>query len=152
MNPISRVPDEKNNRFFKFLAERLKGLEKACIGITGAGGAGKSTLAINLMTYFGKDNAVAIDLDDYLINRNERGRLGLTGYQPRANKLDLARQHILSLKLGEPVQKPIYNHATGDNFGTECVESKPLLIFEGVTTLYPQLDDLYDVSIFSISA
>lgn len=31
---------------------------------------------------------------------------------------------------------------------TELVEPKPLLLFEGVTTLYPVLDDLYDISIF----
>lgn len=148
MNPLQQIPDQKNERFFKLIAERLKYLEQTCIGITGAGGAGKSTLAINLMNYFGRENSVAIDLDDYLISRSERGRLGLTGYQPGANNLSLARQHILSLRSGKFIQKPIYDHATGNNTEVELVEPRPLLIFEGVTTLYQELDDLYDLSIF----
>lgn len=65
------------------------------------------------MNYFGKNYAVAIDLDDYLLSRSERGRLGLTGYQPGANRLNLAREHILQLKNDEAIQKPIYDHGTG---------------------------------------
>ncbi len=148
MKPINSVPDIKNERFFRIIANRLQSLDSAFVGITGAGGAGKSTLAINLMNYFGEDNALAIDLDDYLVSRSERGRLGLTGYQPRANRLDLAREHILSLRSGASILKPVYNHSNGENTETELVGPKKLILFEGVTTLYPQLDDLYDVSIF----
>lgn len=148
MQPLLHIPDLKNEPFLKYIAERLTNLDRASIGITGAGGAGKSTLAINLMNYFGRDNSVAIDLDDYLISRSERGRLGLTGYQPGANKLSLARQQILALKSGNSIQKPIYDHATGNNIEIELVEPRSLLIFEGITTLYPELDDLYDLSIF----
>jgi phosphoribulokinase len=100
------------------------------------------------MKYFGEENSLAIDLDDYLVSRSERGRLGLTGYQPGANKLDLAREHIQALKTGKTIEKPVYNHTTGDNSNIEVVHARPLLIFEGVTTLYPQLDDLYSISIF----
>lgn len=148
MKPTHPIPDLKNERFFRLITERLSDLEMACIGITGAGGAGKSTLALNLMKYFGKENSLAIDLDDYLISRSERGRLGLTGYQPNANRLALAREHIQALKAGKSIEKPVYNHSTGDNSEIEIVKARPLLIFEGVTTLYPQLDDLYSISIF----
>ncbi len=148
MKPVRQTPDCKNERFFRLIAEKVENLEKVCIGITGAGGAGKSTLAMNLVSFFGEDNSVAIDLDDYLISRSERGRLGLTGYQPRANKLSFARQQIIDLQSGKSIHKPVYNHSTGDNSEIERVEPRPLLIFEGVTTLYPQIDDLYDISIF----
>ena len=148
MIPVGNIPDSKNAAIFNILTDKLKSLEAACIGITGAGGAGKSTLALNIAKYFGEDFCLAIDLDDYLISRSERGRLGLTGYQPRANQLDLAREHILRLKSGHSITKPVYNHATGENSKAVIVNPKPLLIFEGVTTLYSQLDDLYNISIF----
>lgn len=91
---FNNIPDLKNYKIFNLISGHVKGKDNVCIGITGAGGAGKTTLANNLVTYFGKDIALAVDLDDYLIPRDERGRLGLTGYQPEANKLNLAREQF----------------------------------------------------------
>ena len=145
---LNKITDLKNYKIFNLTSAQLNNKDKACIGISGAGGAGKTTLSNNLVNYFGKNIALAIDLDDYLISREERGRLGLTGYQPEANKLNLARAQILELKKGNTIKKPIYDHSTGRQETFEIVNPKPVMIFEGVTTLYDELDDLYDFSVF----
>jgi len=145
---LNNITDPKNHKIFNLINCYLKNKEQACIGITGAGGAGKTTLAINLVNYFGSVNALAIDLDDYLISREERGRLGLVGYQPEANNLNLARKQILKLKKYIEIKKPVYDHSTGRNERFEIISPKPIMIFEGVITLYDELDDLYDLSIF----
>lgn len=140
-------PDEKNQRAFEIVAAGLKGVS-GIIGITGAGGAGKTTLANNLVHYFGAARAATVDLDDYLLPREERAKLEITGYNPRANKLYLAREHIESLRAGESIVKPRYDHATGELLPEEEVQPRPLIIIEGVTTLYTELRELYTLSIF----
>jgi hypothetical protein len=35
MKPTNSVPDIKNERFFRLISEKLNGLDRACIGITG---------------------------------------------------------------------------------------------------------------------
>ncbi len=147
--PQSECPDAKNIRLFNILREAIGVADTpVTIGITGAGGAGKTTLASNIAAWYSPIPTVNIDLDDYLIPRSQRDRLGLTGYHPQANDLGLARQHIVLLKAGKPIEKPTYDHRTREVGGGVQVQPAQLLIFEGVTTLYPEMNDLYDIVIF----
>jgi len=148
MNPLYNLPDRKNVKAFKILADALQKKETALIGITGAGGAGKTTFAENIVKFFGTEQALTIDLDDYLLSRTERGKLEVTGYNPVANNLGLASKHIEQLLAGQRIAKPCYNHATGEILPEEEVEPKSLLVVEGVTTLYPELKMLHDISFF----
>jgi uridine kinase len=111
MKPVNEIPDPKNEKAFNIVelaVERFKKDKPFIIGITGAGGAGKTTFGNNIAQYYGQNNCVSIDLDDYLISREERGKLELTGYNPRANKLFLARQNIENLISRKATIKPIY--------------------------------------------
>lgn len=151
MIPINSMPDKKNKYVFNFVmkvVKQIKTTRPLVIGITGAGGAGKTTFGNNIMQYFGKENCVSIDLDDYLISREERGKLGLTGYHPRANNLYLARENICDLIQGKSILKPRYDHSTGKNLIKERVTPKELIILEGVTTLYNELREINDISFF----
>ncbi len=151
MKPQNSIPDPKNQEAFdivRMVVELHKINRPFIIGITGAGGAGKTTFGVNIEKYFGSDNCVSIDLDDYLIDRETRGKLGLTGYNPRANKLFIARKNIEDIRLGKTIQKPIYNHSTGKILPYETIEPKKLVIIEGVTTLYSELSELNDLSFF----
>jgi uridine kinase len=101
MEPIGVVPDEKNREVFDLVKSAVYKQESSrpfLMGITGAGGAGKTTFAHNLVRFYGAGNCVSIDLDDYLISREERGKMEISGYHPQANLLSLARQHIDDLR------------------------------------------------------
>jgi predicted AAA+ superfamily ATPase len=72
MKPQNSIPDPKNQEAFdivRMVVELHKTNRPFIIGITGAGGAGKTTFGVNIEKYFGSDNCVSIDLDDYLIDR-----------------------------------------------------------------------------------
>lgn len=145
------VPDAKNSHTYKHFATILPKSQSDhvfLVGIAGAGGAGKTTYANNLCKFIGAENALAIDLDDYLISRKDRGKLEITGYNPDANKLHLARQHLETLACGKAIRKPTYDHRTGELGPEQDVKPKRIVIFEGVTTLYPELRELYDCSFF----
>jgi uridine kinase len=151
MLPVNTNPDLKNTAAFDLVEiaiQRLKKDKPFLIGITGAGGAGKTTFGNNIVKYYGRNNCVSIDLDDYLISREERGKLALTGYNPRANKLFLARQNIGDLASRKIIMKPRYNHTAGGILNDEEIIPKEIIVIEGVTTLYNELRDLYDVSFF----
>ena len=151
MKPVCELPDYKNRVAFGILEELVnkhKKKEPLVIGITGAGGAGKTTFAGNIVLFYGSENCLSIDLDDYLISRAERGKQGLTGYNPKANNLVLARQNISDLISRKEIKKPKYNHTNGTMSESELIKPKPLIIIEGVTTLYDELKDLNDLSFY----
>ena len=151
MNPLNEIPDPKNTKAFEIVRtaiERLKRDKPFVIGITGAGGAGKTTFGNNIMKYYGSKNCISIDLDDYLISREERGKLGLSGYNPRANKMFLVRANIEDLAARKTISKPCYDHSTGKILPDEIITPKEIIVIEGVTTLYSELRDLSDISFF----
>ncbi|MGE0793085.1 MAG: uridine kinase [Candidatus Woesearchaeota archaeon] len=151
MIPKFDLPDSKNALAFEIVkkaVEKYKTNKPFIIGITGAGGAGKTTFGNNIMTYYGHKNCISIDLDDYLLSRYERGKLGITGYDPKANKLNQARENIIDLLNYKEISKPRYNHSNGNILENEIIEPKEIIVIEGVTTLYPQLVDLNNISFF----
>lgn len=151
MEPSNPIPDTKNEESFMLVRAAVSTLKTRLpfvIGITGAGGAGKTTFATNIVHYFSPKNCLTIDLDDYLISREARGKLELTGYNPRANKLSLARKNIQDLKSRNSTTKPRYDHSQGIILPDEIVEPREIIVIEGVTTLYPELRELHDISFF----
>tara|TARA_Y100000310_G_C20668177_1_gene808805 strand:- start:1238 stop:1912 length:675 start_codon:yes stop_codon:yes gene_type:complete len=151
MKPQNLLLDSKNQEAFdivEFAVETYKKDKPFVIGITGAGGPGKTTFGKNIECYYGPEMCISIDLDDYLISREMRGKLEVSGYNPKSNKLYAARKNIEDLKTMKTIQKPNYNHATGKVLPPVTVGPKELIIIEGVTTLYPELIELYDLSFF----
>lgn len=145
----NQIPDEKNREAFVTVDALLQNIQKerVLICIAGAGGAGKTTFAKNLSHYL--TNSCSIDLDDYLLSREERGKLEATGYNPVANRLELAHQHLHALSQGISILKPVYSHKIGKVLpDAETVAAQPIVIAEGVTALYPELNASHDIGIF----
>lgn len=87
-------------------------------------------------------------MDDYLLPRLERAKLEVSGYDPAANKMYLILENLTDLSEGRSIVKPRYNHSTGETTTGEKIEPRPLIIVEGVTTLYAEIRDLSKISFF----
>ena len=119
------------------------------IGIAGDSGSGKTTFANGIKRMFGEDIVSHITLDDYHVyDREMRKRLGITPLHPSANNLKLVETHLYMLKKGERIKKPTYNHKTGTFGEWEDFEPTPIVIVEGLHTLYDGIRDYIDFKIF----
>ncbi len=132
------------------LIERLKNSGRVFIvGIAGDSGSGKTTFANAIKSLLGKEVVSSITLDDYHIyDRETRKKLGITPLHPEANNLNLIKTHLMLLKKGETIRKPTYNHSTGTFGEWESFSPTPIVIVEGLHTLYDGLRDYLDFKIF----
>jgi len=120
------------------------------IGVAGDSGSGKTTFTQGIRDIFGSDLVSTITLDDYhRLDREGRRREGLTPLDPAANRLDLLEQHLVMLRRGVPVEKPVYNHTTGTFDPPVIFRPKKILILEGLHTLFtPALRKYLDFTLF----
>ncbi len=120
------------------------------IGVAGDSGSGKTTFTQGIRDIFGSDLVSTITLDDYhRLDREGRKREGLTPLNPAANRIDLLERHLLLLRRGVPVEKPVYNHATGTFDPPVIFRPKKILILEGLHTLLtPALRNYLDFTLF----
>ena len=132
------------------LKEKLKSSGKVFIvGIAGDSGSGKTTFANGIRKMFGEDIVSLITLDDYHVyDREMREKLGITPLHPSANNLKLVETHLYMLKKGETIKKPTYDHKTGTFGEWEDFTPTPIVIVEGLHTLYDGIRDYLDFKIF----
>ncbi len=120
------------------------------IGVAGDSGCGKSTFLRRLTDLFGEDFVTVICLDDYhSLDRKQRKETGITALDPRANNFDLMYEQMKSLKNGEKINKPIYNHETGLLDPPEVVQPNHIIVIEGLHPLYDErVRNLLDFSVY----
>ncbi|MBX0326524.1 uridine kinase [Oscillochloris sp. ZM17-4] len=120
------------------------------LGIVGDGGTGKTTLVRGVVRILGINGVTPICLDDYhRYNRVERLARGLTDSNPDANDLGLMAEHLLALRAGGTIQKPVYDHRKGVLRPSELVAATGLVIAYGMFTLTPpDLADLFDLTVY----
>ena len=84
------------------------------LGVVGDSAAGKTTITRGLVRVLGEDNVTHVCTDDYhRYDRRQRAELGITPLHPDCNYLDIIAQHLVHLRRGEPILKPVYRHRTG---------------------------------------
>lgn len=120
------------------------------IGVAGDSGCGKSTFLGRLTDLFGEEFMTVICLDDYhSLDRKGRKEKGVTALNPKANNFDLMYEQIKALKEGHGIDKPIYNHETGELDPPERVEPNKVIVIEGLHPLYDdRVRDLLDFSVY----
>jgi phosphoribulokinase len=120
------------------------------IGVAGDSGSGKTTFTQGIRDIFGSDLVSTITLDDYhRLDRGGREREGLTALNPAANRIDLLEQHLITLRRGVPIEKPVYNHSTGTFDPPVIFRPTRILILEGLHTLLtPTLRKYLDFTLF----
>ncbi|MGF1588674.1 MAG: phosphoribulokinase [Pleurocapsa sp.] len=120
------------------------------IGVAGDSGCGKSTFLRRLTDLFGEEFMTVICLDDYhSLDRKGRKAAGVTALNPKANNFDLMYEQIKSLKEGKAIDKPIYNHETGELDPPERIEPNKVIVIEGLHPLYDErVRKLVDFSVY----
>ena len=120
------------------------------IGVAGDSGCGKSTFLRRITDIFGEDFVTVICLDDYhSLDRKQRKETGITALDPRANNFDLMYEQIKTLKSGQSINKPIYNHETGLIDPPERIDPNHIVVIEGLHPLYDErVRGLLDFSVY----
>ncbi|HEY9730074.1 MAG TPA: phosphoribulokinase [Chroococcales cyanobacterium] len=109
------------------------------IGVAGDSGCGKSTFLRRLIDLFSEELMTVICLDDYhSLDRKQRKEQGVTALNPKANNFDLMYEQIKALKNGQAIDKPIYNHETGEIDPPERIEPNKIVVIEGLHPLYDE--------------
>ncbi|NEP12725.1 MAG: phosphoribulokinase [Symploca sp. SIO2C1] len=120
------------------------------IGVAGDSGCGKSTFLRRLIDLFGEEFMTVICLDDYhSLDRKQRKEQKVTALNPKANNFDLMAEQIKALKNGQAIDKPIYNHETGELDPPERIEPNKVVVIEGLHPMYDErVRALIDFSVY----
>ncbi len=120
------------------------------LGIVGDSAAGKTTLSRGLVRVLGEHTVTHIDADHYhRYSRAQRAEVGITPLHPDANHVEILEQHLIHLRGGESILKPVYRHRDGTLATSEYVTPAQFTIVEGMLGFHtPAMRDTYDVRIF----
>ncbi len=116
------------------------GARPIMLAIAGDSAAGKTTLTKGIVEALGHERITSICVDDYhRYDREERRSLPFTPLHPDCNYIEVMAQHLQLLARGEPILKPVYNHADGTLGRPVLVEPREFVIVEGLFPLYSKL-------------
>jgi phosphoribulokinase len=120
------------------------------LGVVGDSGAGKTTLTRGLVRVLGGEHVVRMSGDDYhRYERRERARLGVTPLHPDSNHIDILTQHLLHLRRGEAVLKPVYDHRDGTLRAPEYLSPASFVVVEGLLNFHTEtLRTAHDIRVF----
>ncbi|MQY08250.1 phosphoribulokinase [Actinomadura macrotermitis] len=138
------------HRIVHMLRARGSGRRPVMLAIAGDSAAGKTTLTRGLVQCLGEDRMTAVCVDDYhRYDRRERAGKPFTALHPDCNHIDIMEQHLQLLSMGEPILKPVYDHATGELVRPELVKPKDFVIVEGLLPLHTRLARAcFDITVY----
>lgn len=122
---------------------------KYCITrISGYSALGKSTVASRLSDSF--PSAVIVPTDSFMLDRAGRHARGITnGDDPQTINFAGLRNVVDLLISGRAAFIPIYNHHTGKHDETKLLIPSPIIIIEGASALYGEMNLTYpSINIF----
>jgi uridine kinase len=109
------------------------------IGIAGGSGSGKTTFALRLQEFLGRDRCAILHQDSYyhdLSHAFDRDGGNVNFDHPDAIDFELLRNHLKKLAAGHTVEVPVYDYATHRRLSqTHSLAATPLLVVEGMLVL-----------------
>lgn len=137
--------------FLLFLTPALFA-QSIVIGIAGASGAGKTTLAKKLKESLGDDVSV-ICQDNYYkdLSHLSIGERAATNFDdPKSIDFNLLQRHLLELKQGKSIDLPIYDFVTHSRTeSTVKIHPKKITIIEGCLVFaVPEIREVCDMKLF----
>jgi phosphoribulokinase len=132
------------------MAEPSHAEHPVLVGVGGDSGSGKTTLTAAFYRLVEKRSISSVCLDDYhSLDRRERGLVGLTALNPRANNFGQMEEHIWALKRGESVVKPIYDHSDGTIKGPDTLTPRAIVVAQGLHPfLVPGIRHAFDLKVW----
>jgi phosphoribulokinase len=120
------------------------------LGVVGDSAAGKTTITRGLVRVLGEDNVAHICTDDYhRYDRKQRAELGITPLHPDCNHVDIIAQHLVHIRDGAAILKPVYRHQDGTFAPPVYVHPERFTVIEGLLGYYlPEMRDIYDVRVY----
>lgn len=120
------------------------------LGIVGDSAAGKTTIMRGLANLLGAERVTLACCDDYhRFDRAERARLGVTPLHPDCNYMDILELHLERLHYGQPILKPVYDHATGTLVRPAYLQPRQFVLLDGLLGFHTAvLRQFYDVKVF----
>jgi phosphoribulokinase len=120
------------------------------LGVVGDSASGKTTITRGLVRVLGEENVTHVCTDDYhRYDRKQRAELGITPLHPDCNYLDVIAQHLVHLRRGEAILKPVYRHQDGTFGPPTYVRPERFTVIEGLLGYHlPEMRDVYDVRLF----
>jgi phosphoribulokinase len=120
------------------------------LGVVGDSAAGKTTITRGLVRVLGEDNVAHICTDDYhRYDRRQRAELGVTPLHPDSNHIDIIAQHLVHLRRGDAILKPVYRHQDGTFGPPVYVQPERFTVIEGLLGYFlPEMRDIYDVRVY----
>lgn len=120
------------------------------IGLAGDSGSGKTTFVNLIKDVFGEKNTAIFEGDD--MHKWERGHemwTKITHLNPKANTLHLELKNAIHLKKGNSIERRHYDHDTGKFNLPKKLDSKKVIIFEGLHSLFlGRMRNIFDLKIF----
>jgi phosphoribulokinase len=120
------------------------------LGMVGDSAAGKTTLTRGLVRILGEAQVTHVSADHYhRFDRRQRAAHGITPLDPDCNHLDVLLQHLIHLRAGEAILKPVYSHQEGTFGAAEYVRPAQFTIVEGLLGFHSAaMRDTYDVRVY----
>ena len=120
------------------------------LGIAGDSASGKTTISKGIVEALGAEQVTAICCDHYhRYNREQRRQMKLSALHPDCNYITIMEQHFRLLREGQPILKPVYNHATGDFDAPDYIEPTKFIIVEGLLPFHTRLMRLcFDTKVY----
>ena len=125
------------------------------VGIAGGTGSGKTSVTKAILEELNKThiNSILLEQDSYYKRHDEltyEERVKLNYDHLDSIDFDLLEEHILSLREGKPIEKPIYDFRIYNRVDeTEHIEPANLIIVEGILILaVEKIRNLFDAKIF----
>ncbi|MFN2433339.1 MAG: uridine kinase [Gemmatimonadota bacterium] len=123
------------------------------IGIAGGSGAGKSTVAQNVLALLHAESATLVEQDAYYrdlsaLPPHERELVNFD--HPDSLDNELLAQHLRALKRGEAVPRPVYDFTTHTRARSPVwLEPRRIILVEGILILgLAELREVMDLKIF----
>ncbi len=137
------------------IAEKIASIEKGngpiIVAICGAADLGKSYLSkevVKSLSVIGI-SANHLTLDSFLIERSERLRQGISGYQIEAYEQKSAMDALSKFKQRKSILYAPYDHETGKrSFTLETLKPSSVLILDGVQSMHGSFSSYIDFSVF----